>query len=219
MMYVIKQFNEFLQGIYGIWSLDKCVGLKDEEYPEFWQHCSKQWYKRLPTDEREHFVKYYIKFIENEQYNRVKDWPDVDDDIRAEWLKYIKKIKDISYWNIKATNKISVPLFKDDTDEEFFNYVVSYMSNKTKLNGAMLSYLYHILSSWFIGKQKEYLSYCKKYNIQFNQIAQRDRHSNLNPSYDSDISVYRRNSFESAQKSWNESNKKQYNFRKEIKAD
>lgn len=218
MIYVIKKFIESLETVSYVYDM-KFTSIEDEEYPEFWQKHSLEYFENLDDESKEKFAIFYPKYMAEVQYPKIQDWNNVDEYVRAEWKDYLTKIHNYSYWHRNNSNSFSVPLFKDDTDEEFFNYVVSYMSNKTKLNGAMLSYLYHILSSWFIGKQKEYLSYCKKYNIQFNQIAQRDRHSNLNPSYDSDISVYRRNSFESAQKSWNESNKKQYNFSKEIKAD
>lgn len=218
MMYVVKKLIDKLWDEYGF-EYESISYIKDEQYPEFWQKHSLEYFHNLDDDGKERFVIFYPKYMANMQYPKVQNWDFVDEYVRVEWEDYLTKIHKLSYWYGDNTNMISISIFKDDTDEKFFNYVVNQMSQKNNLNGAILSYLYHIMSKWFYGKQKEYLSYCKKFNIQFNQIAQRGRYCNLNHTYNSDTSVYRRYAFETAQKRWNESNDKQYEFSKEIKSD
>ena len=216
MMYVVKKFIDKLWKEHGF-QYETVSFIKDEEFSEFWKQHAKKYYDSLSDELKEDFIVHFPKYIEENQIPKIKDWSGVDKDVLAAWNDYLQIIKKPSYWNGKVEEGILIPLFSNEIEEKYFNYVVQYLEENFKLNGATLSYLYHIMQKLFYGKNKAYIDYCKNtLKIKnFNQIQPRERFGELDPSYQNEISTYRRSAFEKAQNNWNKANENhQFNFKK-----
>ena len=204
MMYVIKKFDELINDNFSVYGVTEFLGIKDEQYSEFWKKQSELYFDTLDVEEKQKFIKYYPNYISN-VFSRVKRIIEDDADVLNEWKIYLDKISKPQYWNFDLVIKDD-SLFNNPDAEQFFSYLTDSYKREDDLKAVTLSFIYHKFNGSYIdSKESLYVEYCndKFVGLKFTQLQQKSRFRKDEPSYDSDTAIIRRNIFNKALENWN----------------